>query len=161
SAAPKSGRILTRGLLAGVVMFAVGAAFHWLIVAFAPRIAALYNMPPFRPLPGWPLTYFIAHPFWFGFAFAWVFTLLEPPTPTAVAGARFGAVLFLVGALPVYLLAYASIAMPWLITLCWLLQGLLQYALAGAALGLHRVRPSNDAGSSSDRFRQLQGESRS
>jgi hypothetical protein len=121
-------------------MFAVGAMFHWLMPVFAPAIAALYTMPPFRPLPGWPWYYFVAHPFWFGFAFAWLFTALEPRTPTAVAGARFGAVLFLLGALPVYLLTYTSIAMPSQILLSWLLQGLSQYVLAGAALGLHRVR---------------------
>jgi hypothetical protein len=102
----------------------------------------VYGLPPFRPLPGWPLYYFIAHPFWFGFAFAWLFALLGPRTPTAVAGARFGAVLFLVGALPVYLLTYTSIAMPSPIILCWLFQGFSQYVAAGAALGLRRVRPS-------------------
>jgi hypothetical protein len=142
SDAPTTSLVLTRGLLAGVVMFAVGAMFHWLIPVFVPLIDALYKMPPFRPLPGWPLYYFIAHPFWFGFALAWLFTLLEPRTRTAVAGARFGAVLFLVGALPVYLLTHASIAMPWPVVLCWLLQGFSQYVLAGAALGLHRARPS-------------------
>jgi len=39
-------------------------------------------------------------------------------------------------------LTYASIGMPWLVILSWLLQGFSQYVLAGAALGLHRVRPS-------------------
>jgi hypothetical protein len=142
SDAPKSSRVLIDGLLAGVVMFTVGALFYWLVPVLAPAIDALYKMPPFRRLPGWPFYYFIAHPFWFGFAFAWLLTLLEPRTRTAVAGARFGAVLFLVGALPVYLLTYASIAMPWPVIPCWLLQGFSQYVLAGAALGLHRVRPS-------------------
>jgi hypothetical protein len=51
-------------------------------------------------------------------------------------------VLFLVGALPVYLLCYAAIAIPSPVIVCWLLQGFTQYVLAGAALGFHRVRPS-------------------
>jgi hypothetical protein len=120
-------------------MFAIGALFHWLLPIVAPSIAALYGLPPFRPLLGWPLYYFIAHPFWFGLAFAWLFTVLEPRKRTTLAGARFGAALFLVGALPVYLLCFASIAIPRPVVVCWLLQGLTQYVLAGAALDCRRV----------------------
>jgi hypothetical protein len=133
--APRFGRILTRGLLAGMVMFVIGAVFHWLLQIHAPWIADLYAPPVFRPLGGWTLIYMIVHPFWFGLVFAWLFTVLEPGTGSPLAGARFGAVLFLVGALPVYLLCFASIAIPGSIIFCWLLQGITQYALAGAALG--------------------------
>jgi hypothetical protein len=137
--APRYGRILALGLLAGTVMFAIGAAFHWLLPILAPWIAALYVPPVFRPWCGWTRTYMIIHPFWFGLAFAWLFIVLEPRARTALAGARFGATLFLVGALPVYLLCFASIAIPWQVVVCWLIQGLTQYVLAGAALGCRRV----------------------
>ena len=136
---PKDRRVLTAGLLAGTVMFEVGAAFHLLLPILAPWIAALFAPPVFRPWCGWSCIYMIVHPFWFGLAFAWLFTVLEPPTRTSLAGARFGAVLFLVGALPVYLLCFASIAIPWQVVVCWLIQGLTQYVLAGAALGCRRV----------------------
>ena len=138
--APRPGRILTCGLLGGTVMFVTGALFHWLVPILAPWIAALYTPPVFRPWPGWTRTYMIAHPFWFGFAFVWLFTVLEPRMQTTVAGARFGAVLFLVGALPIYLLCYAAVAIPRPIIVCWLLQGFAQYVLAGAALSRCRVR---------------------
>jgi hypothetical protein len=141
--APRPGRILARGLLAGTVMFAIGAAFHWLLPILAPWIAALFAPPVFRPWCGWSCIYMIVHPFWFGLAFAWLFTVLEPPTRTSLAGARFGAVLFLVGALPVYLLCFASIAIPRPVIVCWSLQGLTQYVLAGAALGYRRVGPES------------------
>jgi hypothetical protein len=39
--APQAGRILTRGLLAGTLLFAIGAVFHGLTPVFAPGIAAL------------------------------------------------------------------------------------------------------------------------
>jgi hypothetical protein len=133
--ASRPGRILARGLLAGAVMFAIGAVFHWLVLILAPGIAALFAPPVFRPWPGWTRTYMVVHPFWFGLAFAWLFTVLEPRTRTTLAGARFGAVLFLVGALPVYLLCFASIAIPRPVIVCWSLQSLTQYVLAGAALG--------------------------
>jgi hypothetical protein len=137
--APRSRRVFIRGLLAGTIMFAIGVIFHWLVPVFVPGIAQLFNRPPFRPWPGWTMYYMIAHPFWFGFAFAWLFTFLEP-WPTIAVGARFGVVLFLVGALPVYLLIYASIAIPRQVILCWLLQGFLQYVLAGTALGIRGAR---------------------
>jgi hypothetical protein len=139
--APRPARILASGLLAGTVMFAIGAVFHWLLPILAPWIVALLIPPVFRPWPGWVRTYMIAHPFWFGFAFACLFTVLEPRTRSTLAGARFGAVLFLVGALPVYLLCFASIAIPQSVIVCWLLQGLTQYVLAGAALGCRHVGP--------------------
>ena len=135
-------RVLTRGLLAGTVMFVTGAVFHWLVPVFAPSIAPLYQSPVFRPWNGWTRNYMIAHPFGFGFAFAWLFTFLEPRTRTTVAGACFGVVLFLVGALPVFLVIDASIAIPRQVIECWLLQSFSQYVLAGAALGLRRVRPA-------------------
>jgi Asp-tRNA(Asn)/Glu-tRNA(Gln) amidotransferase A subunit family amidase len=134
----KGRRVLTAGLLAGTVMFAVGAAFHLLISRF---VALPYNQPPFRPWCGWTFFYMVVHPFWFGFAFAWLFTHLEPRTQSIRTGARFGALLFLVGALPIYLVTFASIAMPWRVIVCWIIQGFIQYVLAGAALGLRGIRP--------------------
>jgi hypothetical protein len=123
-------------------MFAVGVAFHWLIPVLAPSIARLYGEPPFRPWPSWTMYYMMVHPFWFGFAFACLFAFFEPRPRTPAIGARFGALLFLVGALPVYFLIYASIAISGRVILCWLLQGFSQYVLAGAALGLRRVSTS-------------------
>ncbi len=138
--APRPDRILARGLMAGTIMFAVGAGFHALLPILAPWIADLFAPPVFRPWGGWTLLYMIVHPFWFGLVFSWLLSVLEPRTRSPLAGARFGAVLFIVGAFPVYLLCFASIAIPRSIIACWLLQGLTQYALAGAALGFEASR---------------------
>jgi hypothetical protein len=134
----KARRVFMAGLLAGTVMFAVGAAFDFLISRF---VGLPYGQPPFRPWRGWPYFYMIVHPFWFGFAFAWFFIYLEPQTQSVRTGARFGALLFLVGALPIYVVTFASIAMPCSVLVCWIIQGFTQYVLAGAALGLRGNRP--------------------
>jgi hypothetical protein len=144
---PKDRRVVTAGLLAGTVMFAVGAAFHLLISRF---VGLPYGQPPFRPWCGWTFLYMVVHPFWFGFAFAWLFIYLEPQTQSVRTGARFGALLFLVGAIPIYLVTFASIAMPWRVIVCWIIQSFTEYVLAGAALGLRGIRPRvNNAGLSS------------
>jgi hypothetical protein len=135
---PEGGRVLTAGLTAGTVMFAVGAAFQLMISRF---VALPYDQPPFRRLCGWPFFYMIVDPFWLGFAFAWLFTYVEPRTQSVGTGARFGALLFLVGALPIYLVTSASIAMPWRVIVCWIIQGFTQYVPAVAALGLCGIRP--------------------
>jgi hypothetical protein len=116
--APRPDRILARGLLSGTIMFAIGAGFHALPPILAPWIAARFAPPVFRPWGGWTLIYMIVHPFWFGLVFGWLFTVLEPRTGSPLAGARFGAVLFLVGAFPVYLLCFASIAIACPIVVC-------------------------------------------
>ena len=140
SDASKPGRVLARGLLAGTVMFAIGAVFHWLVPILAPWIAALFAPPVFRPWPGWTRTYMIVHPFWFGLTFAWLFTVPRAADANDSRGCSLRGRVFLIGALPVYLLCFASIAIPRPVIVCWLLQGLTQYVLAGAALGLRRVR---------------------
>jgi hypothetical protein len=58
---------------------------------------------------------------------------------------------FLVGSLPIFLIAYASLAMSVEIIVSWLLQNACQYLLAGASVGLvadlgRSVQQVNDGG---------------
>jgi hypothetical protein len=139
SKASEPARILRRGLLAGTVMFAMGAMFHWLVPVLMPAVAAMFRPPVFRVWPGWTRLYMIVHPFWFGVAFAWLFTLFEVQLQNPRQGAYFGAILFLVGALPVYIVSFAAICLPLPVLLCWITQGFSQYVLAGAVLCTRRI----------------------
>ncbi len=122
-----------------MLMFQIGFLFHKLISAIAPGVSAAYtNGSLFRPWSGWTSTYMALHPFGFGFVFAGVFLLLRaksafPGGPRG--GFLYGCGLFVVGALPVYLLAFASFQMPGPVLIAWLLQSLAQYAVGGAFLG--------------------------
>jgi hypothetical protein len=134
---------LLGGGAAAVVMLVVGWAFDQLEYQL-PAIKAEYdNKAVFRTWPGWTETYMRAHPCWFGFVFAFVYVLLsQGDLPAgrgraAGAGALYGAVVFLVGSLPIFALIYASFQVSLgLLALSWVARNLAQYVIAGAVLGL-------------------------
>ncbi len=132
----KTRAFLSLGGLAGMVMLVVGLFFHILVTT---SLSTLYvTSGIFRPWPGWTLPYMIFHPLAFGFLFTWAFLAVGSVVP--LNGARLGAALFFVGALPIYLLAYASITIPHQIIICWILQSFSQYLLAGIVLDLFSRR---------------------
>ena len=75
---------------------------------------------------------------WFGVVFASAYLSLRSHCG-ALAGWRggviYGAGVFLVGALPAYLLAFASFRVSPEVVGCWLAQAFCQYVVAGAAVG--------------------------
>jgi hypothetical protein len=134
-------RWLAAAVVAAVTLFVVGAAFSVAVRLFAPGVEAQYkdNTALFRPWAGWTSTYMMLHPLGFGFVFAAVFLGLcrWSAFPRGVRGGLlYGAGVFAVGALPVYLLSYAAFQAPPEVMICWVGQSLTQYALAGAAVGL-------------------------
>jgi hypothetical protein len=121
-------------------MFLIGAAFYLLIIPrVAPKIPPQFaNDKLFRPWSGWTSTYMAIHPFAYGFVFAAIFLGLRRATnfpPGIRGGLLFGAGVFLVGSLPVYLLAFASFQVSREIIVSWIVQSLTQYMLAGMAVG--------------------------
>jgi hypothetical protein len=134
---------LLGGGAAVVVLLVVGWAFDQL-EDLLPAIKAEYeNKAVFRTYPGWTQTYMRAHPCWFGFVFAFVYVLLGQGDlavgrgRAAGSGALYGAVVFLVGSLPVFALIYASFQVSLgLLALSWVARNLAQYVLSGAVLGL-------------------------
>jgi hypothetical protein len=147
------------GLAAGVTLFLVGAAFHWLVPVVAPGIPPQYlDAALFRPWAGWTSTYMAIHPFAYGFVFAAAFIGLRRLSafpPGARGGLVYGAGVFAVGSLPVYLLAFASFAVSAEVISSWVAQSLAQYVLAGMALGCvadgASVRVSTGLRASADR----------
>ena len=133
-------------MLAGVALFVVGLVFHLVVPAVAPAIPPQYaDTGLFRPWAGWTATYMAVHPFGYGILFAITYlSLLKRGgvVPGWAAGCRFGVGLFLVGALPVYLLEFASFRVSAAVITSWAVQAIFQYAAAGAAIGSisHRER---------------------
>ncbi|NQU21756.1 MAG: hypothetical protein HQ567_10770 [Candidatus Nealsonbacteria bacterium] len=132
-------RWVSCSLAAGITMFLVGAAFYILVPILAPGIPPQYdNHGLFRVLSGWPLIYMVIHPFAYGFAFAAAFLALRrwSSFPSGIhGGCIFGASVFIVGSLPVYLLVFASFQVSAEIIVSWTMQSLAQYVLAGLAVG--------------------------
>jgi len=127
-------------LAAGATLFLVGAAFYLLVPFIAPDIPPQFKANPalYRPWPGWTHTYMVVHPFVYGVVFASVFLGLRQWSafPSGVRGGLvYGTSVFVVGSLPVYLLAFASFQVSPEVILSWIAQSLAQYTLAGMALG--------------------------
>lgn len=125
-------------IAAGLTLFAAGGVFHLAVPAVLPGVAAQFNSPAlFRPWAGWTSTYMAAHPFGFGLVFALVYTHLRRKNVLAGwrGGLEFGVGVFLVGSLPVYLLAFASFQVSAEVVACWVVQSACQYAAAGAVVG--------------------------
>jgi hypothetical protein len=135
-------------VLASLLMLGVGCLFHFVLVpVLAPGLKEEYeNRALFRSLAGWPGIYMIAHPLVYGLLFAAAFRLVGgvERSPTwgrgLLVGSCFGAAVFLVGSLPVYLLNYASFAVPPGVILSWVAQSVCQYVVAGAGLGWYSGR---------------------
>ncbi|MCU0877111.1 MAG: hypothetical protein MUF06_04880 [Pirellulaceae bacterium] len=126
-------------VVAAVVLLLVGVAFHWGVKAWAPHILAQFdNLPLYRDWDGWTWIYMLVHPLWFGPVFAAMFLILRArcQLPTSWRGGlAFGVGLFLVGSMPVFLLAFASFQMSPEMLVLWLAQNLCQYSAAGAVIG--------------------------
>jgi hypothetical protein len=127
-------------LAAGTTLFLVGTAFYLLVPFIAPGIPPQFEANPalYRPWQGWTRTYMVSHPFVYGVVFTAVFLGLRQCSafPPGVRGwLVYGAGVFALGSLPVYLLVFASFQVSPEVILCWIAQSFAQYTLAGMALG--------------------------
>jgi hypothetical protein len=128
------------GLAAGVTLFLIGCGFHLLVPLVAPGISAEFEKNPalFRPWSGWTRSYMAVHPFAYGFVFAAGFLLLRRGAafiPSIRGGLFYGAGVFVVGSLPVYLLTFASFQVSPEVITFWIVQSLAQYTVAGMIVG--------------------------
>ena len=126
----------------GIAHFSMGAVFHVAVPLLFPSVALEYeNHALFRPWAGWTRTYMLIHPFAFGAVFTLIYLLLQRSQGTAgpfmhaLGGIRFGAVIFLVGSLPIFLLNLASFNVSGKVIVVWTTQNAIQYLTAGLILG--------------------------
>lgn len=126
-------------IAAGITMFLVGGVFYFLVPFIAPGIKRQYeNLALYRDWNGWTSTYMLIHPFIYALVFAAAFLKLRHETsfPAGIKGGFiYGAGVFCVGSLPVFLLAFASFQVSVEIMLSWIMRNLCQYLAAGVAIG--------------------------
>lgn len=133
------GRRVACVVVAGMTLFAIGAVFHLMVPLVASGIPPQFgNAALFRPWTGWTSTYMALHPFGFAVVFTAVYVLLRARGGVAGGwrgGLAYGFGVFLVGSLPVFLLAFASFQVSPDVIISWVLQSTCQYLAAGAAVG--------------------------
>lgn len=121
-------------------MFFVGYLFHLIVPVLFPEVQLQYETETelFRRWEGtWTETYMLVHPFLYGSVFAAVFLALRKRTAfrSGISGGlTYGAGVFFVGSLPVFVLASASFQVSAEIISLWILQNLCQYPVAGLLL---------------------------
>ncbi len=126
-------------IVAGIMMFLIGSVFFFLVPVMFPEIEQLYqNIALFRPWRESTSTYMMLHPFLYGPIFAAVFLALRKGT-TFPAGIRggflYGAGVFSVGSLPIFVLEFAAFQVTADLIGLWIFQNLCQYLAAGIAVG--------------------------
>jgi hypothetical protein len=125
-------------LVAGLIQFLVGYLFYVAVPVVVPAIPGHYeNAALFRPWAGWTSAYMCIHPFGYGIVFALAYHGLRSwcAFPSGWrGGCAFGAGVFLVGSLPVFLVAYASFTVSAEVVASWVLQNACQYLLAGVSV---------------------------
>ena len=124
----------------GVTMFLVGLLFHISGPSLAPGFEQHYkNRDLFRNWNEWTSTYMMIHPFILAPVFSAIFLLLRK-TSALLTGIRYGLIygagVFFVGSLPIFLLAFASFQVPFEVIALWIVQNLFQYLAAGIALSV-------------------------
>jgi hypothetical protein len=134
------GRTVACCVVAGLIQFLVGYLFYKAVPVVVPAIPRQYeNAALFRPWAGWTSTYMFFHPFGYGVIFALAYCGLRSwcAFPSGWrGGCAFGAGVFLVGSLPIFLIAYASFTVSVEIIASWVLQNACQYLLAGGSVGV-------------------------
>lgn len=127
-------------LAVGITMFLVGLMFHVLGAYIAPGLELQYkNRDLFRDWNAWTSTYMVIHPFVYASVFSAVFLRLQAAVslPADIRGSlMYGAGVFCVGSLPVFLLVFASFRVPVEVIAAWVVQSFCQYLAAGIAVGI-------------------------
>ena len=134
--------VAAAGESAASAMMAVGWFFNQIEGAIPSIVVEYATSPIFRFYPGWPEAYMLAHPVWFGFVFAAGFTAVNRLRPTRgwirawSRGVGYGALLFVIGSLPILAMVYASFKVSLLlIAVSWASRNLAQYVIAGGCVG--------------------------
>ena len=134
------GRTVACCFVAGLIQFLVGYLFYKAVPVVAPAISRQYeDAALFRPWAGWTSTYMFFHPFGYGVVFALAYCGVRSWCAFLSGwrgGCAFGAGVFLVGSLPIFLITYVSFTVSVEIVASWVLQNACQYLLAGASVGV-------------------------
>ena len=131
-------RFVFCSLTAAVTLLGIGTIFHFGVPIVLPGIPPQFtNSGLYRPWAGWTTTYMLIHPIWFGVVFGGLYSILRSRhalEPGWRGGLAYGFGVFLVGSLPVFLLAFAAVQISPEVMAVWVAQSLCKYAAAGVAV---------------------------
>lgn len=125
-------KVLTSGLIAGLILFVVGYGGLYLAIKFFPQIFVVYNNPLFNS-DGSRDVLFYLHAFIISFALSWFWERFKGMFhgPFLLRGLEFGFVYALVALLPVMWITFSSLDITLTMVLSWFFYGLFQALLAG------------------------------
>ena len=125
-------RIISSGLIAGVVLLILSVLALYATIWFFPTLASQYYDPAFDNQSGRYLIYY-AHPFVIALALAWFWDRFKGALKGSylTRGIEFGLIYALVAIFPVMWLTYSALAVSLAMVGTWLMFGLLQGVVAG------------------------------
>ena len=125
-------RIISSGLIAGVVLLILSVLALYATIWFFPTLASQYYDPAFDNQSGRYLIYY-AHPFVIALALAWFWDRFKGALKGSylTKGIEFGLIYALVAIFPVLWLTYSALAVSLAMVGTWLVFGLLQGVVAG------------------------------
>jgi hypothetical protein len=125
-------RIITSGLIAGVVLLILSVLALYATIWFFPTLASQYYDPAFDNQSGRYLIYY-AHPFVIALALAWFWDRFKGTLKGSylTRGIEFGLIYALIALFPVLWLSYSALAVSLAMVGTWLVFGLLQGVIAG------------------------------
>jgi hypothetical protein len=125
-------KILSSGLIAGIVLFIVSYGGLYLAIRFIPELFVIYNNPLFNS-DGSRDVVFYMHAFIISFALSWFWERFKSlfPGHFLLRGLEFGFVYAIVALLPVMWITFSSLDITIVMVLSWFFYGLFQAVVAG------------------------------
>jgi len=126
-------RVLTSGLIAGCILFAVSYGALFLAVKFFPWLFVEYNSPLFNSTGGRDILFYL-HPFIISLALSWFWERFKGLFKGAIIlrGLEFGLVYSIIALLPVMWISFSALDITISMVLSWFFYGLCQALIAGA-----------------------------
>lgn len=125
-------KVLTSGLIAGIILFIVSYGGLFLTIRFIPILFVAYNNPLFKS-DGSRDILFYSHAFIISFALSWFWERFKGlfSGPFILRGLEFGVVYSVVALLPVMWITFSSLDITLIMVVSWFVYGLFQSVVAG------------------------------
>jgi hypothetical protein len=125
-------KIISSGLIAGVILLVLSILSLYAMIWFFPTLAAQYYDPAFDSQSGRYMIYY-AHPFVIGLALAWFWDRFKGMLKGSylTRGIEFGLVYALIAIFPVMWLIYSALSVSLEMVATWLAFGLMQGVVTG------------------------------
>jgi hypothetical protein len=133
-------KIITTGIIAGIILFVVSYGGLYIFVRFFPQLFEEYNNPLFKS-DGSRDALFYTHAFIISLALSWFWERFKSlfHGTFLLRGIEFGLVYAIVALLPVMWITFSSLDITFLTVASWFIYGLLQAIITGIVFA--RINP--------------------